>query len=248
MQRRALDADALWQIGDMERGDGHFTAAHQAYRRLCTLRPGDPWASWLCAITGSHRLPAPPPGVRAAPFVQIPNFLTSAEGERLLSWAQNERGRFAPAKVGRSGKVGPSGERRVDISERRGLAASSKACEDIGAWLVPKVRAVLPTVSARLRLQGFDNCQIVPVAVAYLNGGYGRPHRDPPPLFGNCYFHAQPRRFSGGDLLLYDTEVETGDFKACAFSRIEPAANSIVFHPGAYVHEVTRASRTQGSP
>ncbi len=41
-------------------------------------------------------------------------------------------------------------------------------------------------------------------------------------------------------MLLYDTEVETGDFNACAFSRIEPAANSIVFHPGAYVHEITR--------
>ena len=234
LQRRALDADALRQLGDIERGNGRFTAAHQTYRRLCALRPGDPCASWLCAITGNHRLPAPPTGVRAAPFVQIPNFLTSAEGERLLSWAQNARGRFAPAKVG------PSGKRRVDISERRGLAAPPKACKDIGAWLVPKVRAVLPTVSARLRLQGFDSCRIVPAAAAYLNGGYGRPHRDSPPLVGNCYFHAQPRRFSGGDLLLYDTEVETGDFDACAFSRVEPAANSVVFHPGAYVHEVTR--------
>ena len=233
LQRRALDAGALRRLGDIRRGNGDFAAAQEAYRRLCTLRPHDAQASWLHAITAGRRLPAPPTGIRAAPFVRRTNFLTSAEGERLLAWAHTQRERFAPAKVG------PSGRRRVDISERCGLAAPPLACKDLDAWFVPKVRAVLPTVSAQLGLRSLDDCGIVRQAVAYLNGDYGRPHRDPPPLVCSYYFHAQPRGFSGGDLLLYDTQVGTSDFDLWAFSRLRPTANSIVFHPGAYMHEVT---------
>lgn len=233
LQRRLHDADALRRLGDIQRMSGDFTAARETYRRLCVLRAGDPCASWLYAIAAGHLLPAPPMGVRAGPFVRIPNFLTLLEAERLLSWAQNEQARFTPAKVG------PSGKRRVDVSERRGLSAPPKACNDIGAWFVPKIRDVLPTVSAQLRLQGLDDRQIPLTTVAHLNGGYGRPHQDSASIIGTYYFHVQPRRFSGGDLLLYDTKVGTGEYDACAFSRIAPTANSAVFFPGAYVHEVS---------
>ena len=233
LQRRALDAGALRRLGDIRRGNGDFAAAREAYRRLCTLRPHDAHASWLHAIAAGHRQPAPPTGVRAAPFVRRTNFLTSAEGERLLSWVRAKRERFAPAKVG------PSGRRRVDVSKRCGLTLPPVACKEIDAWLVPKVRAVLPTVSAQLGLRGLDDCRIVPQAVAYLNGGFGSPHCDPPPLVCSYYFQVQPRGFSGGDLLLYDTQVGTSDFDLWAFSRLRPTANSIVFHPGAYMHEIT---------
>ena len=233
LQRRALDAGALRRLGDIRRGNGDFAAAQEAYRRMCALRPHDVQASWLHAITAGRRLPVPPTGVRAAPFVRRTNFLTSAEGERLLSWVCAKRERFAPAKVG------PSGRRRVDISERYAVAAPPVACKDIAAWFVPKVRAVLPTVSAQLGPHSLDNCGIVLSAMAYLNGGYGRPHCDSPPFVCSCYFHAQPRGFSGGDLLLYDTQVGTSEFDFWAFSRLQPTANSIVFHPGAYMHEVT---------
>ena len=233
LQQRALDAGALRRLGDIRRGNGDFAAAQEAYRRLCTLRPHDAQASWLHTITAGRRLPAPPTGIRAAPFVRRTNFLTSAEGERLLSWVRAKRERFAPAKVG------PIGRRRVDVSERCALAAPPVACKNLDAWFVPKVRAVLPSVSAQLGLHSLDDCGIVPHAVAYLNGGYGRPHCDSPPLVCSYYFHVQPRDFSGGDLLLYDTQVGTWDFDLWAFSRLQPTANSIVFHPGAYMHEVT---------
>lgn len=233
LQRRTLDAGALRRLGDIQRGNGDFAAAQETYRRMSTLRPHDAQASWLYAITAGRHLPTPPTGVRAAPFVQRTNFLTSAEGERLLSWAYAKRERFAPAKVG------PSGRGRVDVSQRCALAVPPVACKDLEAWFVPKVRALLPTVSAQLGLRSLDDCGIVLRAVAHLNGGYGRPHRDSPPFVCSCYFHVQPRGFSGGDLLLYDTQVGTSVFDLWAFSRLQPTANSIVFHPGAYMHEIT---------
>ena len=43
------------------------------------------------------------------------------------------------------------------------------------------------------------------------------------------YFHRQPRPFRGGDLLLYDTDRQAGNFEMGVFTRIEPLHNSIVF-------------------
>src|SRR5439155_10127989 len=52
------------------------------------------------------------------------------------------------------------------------------------------------------------------------------------------YFHQRPKRFSGGDLLLYDTDVQQGTCLP-AFTRIVPRDNSIVFFPSSFCHQVT---------
>ena len=59
---------------------------------------------------------------------------------------------------------------------------------------------------------------------------------------GECdrlyFFHPEPRRFSGGDLLLYDADAETNACPFKAFSRIVPLRNSIVFFPSRALHQV----------
>ena len=104
---------------------------------------------------------------------------------------------------------------------------------------MPKLREALPTVFMLLRIDGLDRRRMGLAMVAHPDGGFCTRHRDLSSLSGICYFHRDPRPFSGGDLLLYDTEVETGRCGASEFSRVEPAAGSIVFYPGHYVHEVT---------
>lgn len=232
--RRMHDVSALRRLGDIHRAKGDFSTAREIYQRLCVLRPDDPSALWLHAITAGHPLPAPPTGVRAAPFALIPNFLTPADAERLLSWVQDERARFVPARVFEEG-----GKSHLDTSIRRGRALPPEFSTEVSAWFVPKIRNLLPTVSAQLRLPALDDRQIDLTATAYLNGGYGLAHKDPVALVGNCYFHAQPRRFSGGELLLHDTDVETEAPANFVFSRITPNSNSIIFYPGAYFHQIT---------
>ena len=228
------DAGALLRLGDLHRRRGSFPSATEAYGRLCALRPGERRAPWLRAVTAGEPLPAAPPdGLRAAPFMHIREFLSHAERESLRSAALAMRGRFAPGGVGRGA------DRKVKPLQRRALEARLSSREDVCAWLVPKFREALPKVSMLLRIDGLDRCGMVLAMVAHLDGGFGTRHRDLPPLSGICYFHRDPRPFSGGDLLLYDTEVETGRSGATAFSRVEPAAGSIVFYPGHYVHEVT---------
>lgn len=232
---REHDVNALRRLGDIHRARGDFSTAREIYRRLCVLRPDDPSALWLHAITAGHPLPASPTGIRAAPFALIPNFLTPADAERLLSWVQDERARFVPARV-----VDEGGKRHLDTSVRRGWALPPRFSTDVSAWFVPKIRNLLPTVSAQLRLPALNDRQIHLTTTAYLNGGYGMAHKDPESVVvGNCYFHAQPRRFSGGELLLYDTDVEKGEPSNFVFSRIAPDSNSIVFYPGTYFHQIT---------
>ena len=228
------DAGALLRLGDLHRRRGSFPAAAEAYGRLCALRSGERRACWLRTVTAGEPLPAAPPdGLRAAPFVHIRDFLSHAERERLRSAALAMRGRFA------HGGTGLGTDRKVRPLERRALEARLSSREDVCAWLVPKLREALPKLSILLRIDGLDRCSMVLAMVAHPDGGFGTRHRDPPSLQGICYFHRDPRPFSGGDLLLYDTEVETGRYGPTAFSRVEPAAGSIVFYPGHYVHEVT---------
>ena len=54
------------------------------------------------------------------------------------------------------------------------------------------------------------------------------------------YFHRQPRRFSGGELLLHDENAAT-------FTRIESQHNSNVLFPAGCVHEIGRSGVSQSS-
>ena len=235
------DARSLLRLGDLHRRMGNFPAAAEAYRRLCVLRPRNRRASWLCAVAAGEPLPvAPPDGLRAAPFVHIREFLSPAERERMRSAALAMRGRFAPGGVGRGAN------RKVRSLERRALEARLPARAGVGAWLVSKLRDALPEVSMLLRADGLDRCRMSLTMVAHPHGGFGLPHRDFPLLSGICYFHRVPTQFSGGDLLLYDTEVETGRCSASDFSRVAPVAGSVVFYPGNYMHEVTPVACATG--
>lgn len=78
------------------------------------------------------------------------------------------------------------------------------------------------------------------------SGDVFRPHIDTVPGRGVIaghrvtfvyYFHRKPRRFSGGDLLLFDTAPALG---ACGahYTRIVPSHNSILFFPSSLFHHV----------
>ena len=235
------DAEALHRLGDLHRRRGNFPAAAEAYGRLNVLRPGDRQVSWLRAVTAGEQLPAAPPdGLRAAPFVHIRDFLSNAERERLLSAALATQEFFAPARTGRGA------DRKVRPLQRGALAVRLPHRAGECAWLVPKLREALPMVSTLLRIDSLDLCRMDVAMVAHPDGGFGACHCDDTSLSAICYFHRDPRPFSGGDLLLYDTEVETGRCSASEFSRVVPLGCSVVFYPGRYAHEVAAVGCAPG--
>ena len=169
------------------------------------------------------------------------NFLAPAEQRRVLAMAMAMRDKFSPAKTG-----GSVVARTVRTAFRVGLAIDNLASDELDALFLPKIRRFLPDVRRRLRLDGYEPHRIHFDMTAYPNGGFGKPHQDSPPaeyrrLGVICvyYFHPQPKAFSGGDLLLYDTEVKERSYNSLSFWRLEPMANSAIFYLDAYWHAIT---------
>ena len=235
------NAAALARLGDVERRRGDFAAALTAYRRLLAVAPDDAEAAWLVAVLGGGRLPEAPAAGRAAPFVRMTDFLPPASRDRLLRDMLAASERFDPARIRSKGR------RNVLNREMRdALVLDEPTTREVLSWFVPKLRAVLPDVLWRLRMEDLDPGRIETEVTVHLNGGFYAAHRDDGVL-GNAryrivscvyYFHRAPRPFVGGDLLLHDARAGAAD-PAGAFSRVEPLCNSIVFFPSDRLHEIT---------
>ena len=232
------NAAALARLGDLERARGDFAAALTAYRRLLTVVPDDASAAWTVAVLGGGRLPeAPAPTGRIAPFVRMTDFLPPAARDRLLRDVLAASERFAPAKVG--------ADAEINLKVRNALVLDEPTTRSVRSWFVPKLRAVLPEVLWRLRMEDLDLRRIELKVTVHLNEGFYTVHRDDSPS-GNfrdrlvsyvCYFHRAPKPFGGGDLLLHDAGRAGGN-PSRAFSRIEPLLGSIVFFPSDCLHEI----------
>ena len=237
------NAAALARLGDLERRRGDFPAALTAYRRLLAAAPDDAEAAWLVAFLGGDRLPEAPAAGRAVPFVRMTDFLPPAARERLLRDVLAASERFAP------GKVTEGADEGINLEVRNVLVLDEPTTRDVRSEFLPKLRAVLPEVQRRLRMEDLDVERIELHATVLLNGGVYAAHRDAADHLETrdrlvsyvCYFHRAPRPFAGGDLLLHDAGPRAGGpaGPAGAFSRIEPLCDSIVFFPSSCVHEIT---------
>ena len=235
------NAHALWKLAEVHRRRGDFAAARGLYRRLRVRGPDRRKAAWLHRALGGDGPPeAAPGGLWPAPFVWMRSFLAPGECDRLLALGAARRECFTLAKVG-----DPSSAPRVDPEVRMTLEADARTMQEARPRIVPKIRSVLPDVLVRLGMPGLDRYRIEMDMRVYLGGGFYRAHADnrstghrPRVLSFVYFFHCEPRRFSGGDLLLYDTDVDTYTWTCAAFSRIVPLRNSIVFFPGDCWHQV----------
>ena len=249
---RALAADpdnahALWRLAEVHRRRGDFDAARGLYRRV--RGPDRRKAAWLHAVLSGDGAPEAAPGgvFWPAPFVWVKNFLAPGECDRLLALGVARHEGFTPAKVTTSYEDGgPSSI--VDSETSVSLDADLRTTKEARLRIAPKIRSVLPAVLARLGMAGLDRYKSIQIVVymrVYLTGGFFRAHRDigygalSPELSFVYFFHRRPRRFSGGDLLLYDTDVDGDACDSGAFSRITPLRNSIVFFPSACWHQAT---------
>ena len=234
------DTDAQWKLAGVHRRQGDFAAARALYRRLGVHGPDRRKAAWLYTVLGGGGPPeaAPPRQLWPAPFVWMTNFLAPGQCDRLLTLALQGRERFTPATVGVVSE-------RLDPEVRIALEADRRTVRGFSPWFARKIRSLVPEALARLRMEGIDRYDIEVKMRGYLTGGFYRAHRDVTASWDArklsfvYFFHREPSRFSGGDLLLYDTDTDTGNCSWRDFSRIVPLRNSIVFFPSACWHQVT---------
>ena len=194
-------------------------------------------------FTSSAGRPAPTDRrLRAAPYVQMTDFLGPAEHRRLLDHVLAHQEEFAE-----SGIVGADGQLGVlDHGARRSRTLANARVEEIWEMFERRLAGILPAVRRELGMPWFPVAKVERQLTAHARGGFFVPHTDvgAPVVAGRrisavYYFHTSPRRFTGGDLKLYDTWVTPlGSTGAGTHTTLAPTDNSIVFFPSDVFHEV----------
>ena len=234
VEANANDAAALFRLGDVQRGEGRLDGALASYQRVVSLRPEDAKASWLVAILSGKELPDTPAPGRPVPFVYQTDFLPPRRCAALLTFAQANRERFTPGAVGAS--------RRVNPAVRKALVEQKVTVTEVRPWFETRLRKAFSQALPRMGMCEPGRYRVEMSMSAHRGGDFFVKHIDNNTHTTRArmvsfayYFHREPRRFSGGELLLHDSDSD-----ACAFTRIEPLGNSIVFFPSWCTHQITR--------
>jgi hypothetical protein len=232
------DVHANRMLAHMYRAQGKLAAALATYQRVCENDQSDVLSRQLCAIlAGSEELDRPRSQLCPAPFVVTDGHLPSDQHEEILHLACEHIASMHPARVG--------DDHRVDVVARSSWRLLHNTLELKLPWFAGHIKSRLESVVRQLGMRDFDCGEIELQMIAHLSGGFYKIHRDNSgdsmcgrTISFSYYFYRQPKSFSGGDLLLYDTDLDTGKFGA-TFTRIVPDDNRIVFFPSSFCHQVT---------
>lgn len=176
---------------------------------------------------------SPPQNIIASPYLQLENFLTPAEVARLLEYVFSQESAFVSSSTFTN---------QTDYRKSLILHSFPQFSESI----VNCIRTIMSDILAQLGLPSFSVTQIESQLTAHNDGHYYKLHNDngspdtaSRELTYVYYFYRQPKPFSGGELLIYDSKIENGYYvKADSFSTVEPRHNSIIFFPSRCLHEV----------
>lgn len=177
----------------------------------------------------------------ATPYLRVADFLAPGDHQRLLASALGWEKDFTD-----SGIVGMAGKGTIDHMSRKSRTLTSGRFEELWDLFDARLRAMLPVVRQQLGIAWFPLTKVERQLTAHGRGGFFVPHVDTgdAQVQGrriSCvyYFHNTPKRFSGGELKLYDTWVTpTGSTGAGTYTALEPLDNSLVFFPSDTFHEV----------
>jgi len=189
---------------------------------------------------GNHAPSTGPAGSQACPCVVLEGFLLPDELESLLRHTLSHAGDFEPAGVVTRNSVA----RTVRRTSRRARVLWNLG--KIGRVIRHRVRSYLPWILERLGILPFRVARIEAQITASAHGDFFRKHIDNSygvhrrrVLSYVYYFYRTPRRFAGGELLLYPTWNEDGRVVFATKPRtIIPKRNRIVFFPSFALHEI----------
>lgn len=165
-------------------------------------------------------------------YLVIPNFLSAEENSKLINYAKKNEVYFIERVSS------------PDYPAQQGLGAI-KGFENWKRLVVEKVRFILPKVNQALSVEPFEVGWIECDASAHADDGFLAIHNDTFPTSSRVlsfvyYYHSVPRAFTGGQLVIYDCEVDCFLKGSTADSchLVEPVNNSIVFFPSHCDHAV----------
>jgi SM-20-related protein len=176
-------------------------------------------------------------GVPADPlisrYVQIENFLTAEDHQQLMDYTLRREADFVSTQT--STKAANYRDSRVLYS-----------FPEFANLISDRIQQVFPDIMAQLQLPLFPISQIEAQLTAHNHGNFYKVHNDngsqetaTRELTYVYYFYRQPKPFSGGELVIYDSKVKDNFYvQAETFKVVQPLNNSIVFFLSRYLHEV----------
>jgi Rps23 Pro-64 3,4-dihydroxylase Tpa1-like proline 4-hydroxylase len=166
-------------------------------------------------------------------YLQLENFLTTTEHQLLLEYVFDRQAEFVSTLT----STGAENYRESVVLY---------AFPDFAALIHQRIQAILPEVLAHLGLPAFPIGQIEAQLTAHNDGNFYKIHNDngspdtaTRELTYVYYFHQEPKAFSGGELVIYDSQKQDQHYVAAETHHIvDPLNNSIVFFLSRYMHEV----------
>jgi Rps23 Pro-64 3,4-dihydroxylase Tpa1-like proline 4-hydroxylase len=170
--------------------------------------------------------------------VSVANFLGPAERQRLLDHVISQEDDFKPATVIQATSPSPV------INEKVRRAKTLDKLAEFEAKFTERIKEQLEPVLKKLGHKAFPLGRIEMQVTASNDGDYFRLHQDSDPKSTReisfvYFFHREPRRFSGGELRIYETRlIDDRLIPADRSHTLSPRQDTIVFFPSLNEHEV----------
>lgn len=170
--------------------------------------------------------------------VTVENFLESAANRELFDFLVQHEADFTPGTV----VLRDSDQPVVNEQVRR-----AKTLDDLGRFrklIAEHIRENLAEILQRLEYEPFPLGEIEVQVTASGDGDYFRMHRDSDERDNReitCVYYVfnEPRRFSGGELRIFETEIQDDRLVPTDQQQtISPRQNMAVFFPSRHEHEV----------
>ena len=168
-----------------------------------------------------------------SPYALINDFLSATQLSELLCYSVNKQADFVPTTNSAN-----------DPNYRRSLYLTK--FPEFSELIIKLVRKITPKIIAHLNINNFEIGQIESQMTAHNHGNYYKIHNDNGSpdsatrvLTYVYYYNREPKPFTGGELVIYDSKIENG-YSVAATSRkvILPTNNTIIFFPSHCMHEV----------
>ncbi|WP_293330350.1 2OG-Fe(II) oxygenase [Microcoleus sp. CAWBG58] len=191
----------------------------------------------LAEIPAEIPAPAPVNDDLISRYAQIDNFLTTAEKNKLIKYVLAKESEFVTTSTSTNAE-----------DYRRSMVLHS--FPEFSTLMVNRIKAILPDVLRKLNIPEFALGDIEAQLTMHNDNNFYKLHNDSgsPDTASRFftyvyYFNREPKAFSGGELLIYDSKVENNFYVADeTFRKVEPRNNSIVFFLSRYMHEVLRVN------
>lgn len=166
-------------------------------------------------------------------YALVNNFFTQAENQQLLDYVCEKQAEFVPTTTSTNAD-----------NYRRSMVLHS--FPEFRELIVNKIHQLIPDLLNKLKMEPFTIGEIESQLTAHNDGNFYKVHNDNGSpdtatrvLTYVYYFNREPKAFSGGDLVIYDSKIQGKYYvKADTFKTVEPRNNVIVFFHSRYMHEV----------